>query len=152
VAFEKWITMPDLEELWYQLNRQPVHAFSDWPNREIPKGKPGVYLIYRGTQWIYIGMSFKNLQSRLNQHASGRRSGDQFCVYLGDRLVMPKLGIDQMKDLFSGELSLDHEIKKFVRSQLSYRFLLVQDDPTARALETYGLQIAKGQGAELLNA
>ena len=126
--------MPDLEELWYQLNRQPVHAFADWPNREIPKGQPGVYLVYQGTKWIYIGMSFKNLQSRLNQHASGRRSGDQFCVYLGDRLVMPKLGIDQMKDLFSGELSLDHEIKKFVRSQLSYRYLLVKDDPTARAL------------------
>jgi predicted GIY-YIG superfamily endonuclease len=142
----------DLEELWYQLNRQPVHAFADWPNREIPKGKPGAYLIYQSSKWIYIGMTFKNLQSRLNQHASGRRSGDQFCVYLGDRLVMPKLGIDQMKDLFSGELSLDHEIKKFVRSQLSYRYLLVKDDPTARTLEAHGLQVAKGQGAELLNA
>ena len=96
-------------------------------------------------------MSFKNLQSRLNQHASGRRSGDQFCVYLGDRLVMPKLDIDQTKGVFSGEVSLDEEIKKFVRSQLSYRYLLVQDDPTARALEKYGLQIAKGQGTELLN-
>jgi hypothetical protein len=31
------LTMPDLEELWYDLNRQPVHAFADWPNREIPK-------------------------------------------------------------------------------------------------------------------
>ena len=30
--------MPDLEELWYDLNRQPVHAFADWPNREIPNG------------------------------------------------------------------------------------------------------------------
>ena len=144
--------MPDLEELWYDLNRQPVHAFADWPNREIPKGKPGAYLIYQSSKWIYIGMTFKNLQSRLNQHASGRRSGDQFCVYLGDRLVMPKLGIDQMKDLFSGELSLDHEIKKFVRSQLSYRYLLVKDDPTARTLEAHGLQVAKGQGAELLNS
>jgi predicted GIY-YIG superfamily endonuclease len=142
----------DLEELWYQLNRQPVHAFADWPNREIPKGQPGVYLVYQGSKWIYIGMSFKNLQSRLNQHASGRRSGDQFCVYLGDRLVMPKLDIDQMKGVFSGEFSLDDEIRKFVRSQLSYRYLLVMDDPTARALEKHGLQIAKGQGAELLNA
>ena len=144
--------MPDLEELWYDLNRQPVHAFADWPNREIPKGKPGVYLIYQGDHLIYVGMAKKNLLGRLTQHARGNRSGDQFCVYLGDRLVMPKLGIDQMKDLFSGELSLDHEIKKFVRSQLSYRYLLVKDDPTARALEAHGLQVAKGQGAELLNA
>ena len=144
--------MPNLDELWYQLNRQPVHAFADCPNREIPKGKPGVYLVYRVSKWIYIGMSFKNLQSRLNQHASGRRSGDQFCVYLGDRLVMPKLDVDQMKGVFSGEVSLDDEIRKFVRSQLSYRYLLVQDDPTARSLEKYGLEIAKGQGAGLLNA
>ena len=97
-------------------------------------------------------MSFKNLQSRLSSHASGRRSGDQFCVYVGDRLVMSKLSIDQMKGVFSGEYSLDDAIKEFVRSQLSYRYLLVADDPTARALEKHGLEIAKGQGAELLNS
>jgi len=47
---------------------------------------------------------------------------------------------------------LDDAIKEFVRSKLSYRYLLVVDDPTARALEKYGLEIAKGQGAELLNS
>lgn len=144
--------MPDLEQLWDELNRQPVHRFADWPNREVPKGKPGVYLIYHVGRWIYIGMSFKNLQSRLSQHASGRRSGDQFCVYVGDRLVISKLSIDQMKGVFSGEYSLDDAIKKYVRSQLTYRYLLVVDDPTARALEKHGLDIAKGLGAELLNS
>ena len=96
-------------------------------------------------------MSFKNLQGRLSQHASGTRSGDKFCV-CGDRLVMPKLGIDQMKGVFSGEYSLDDAIKAFVRSQLSYRYLVVTDDPTARALEKHGLEIAKGQGTDLLNS
>ena len=96
--------MPDLEQLWDELNQQPVHRFADWPNKDVPKGKPGVYLIYHEDRWIYIGMSFKNLQSRLSQHASGRRSGDQFCVYVGDRLVMPKLGIDQMKGVFLGSI------------------------------------------------
>ena len=144
--------MPDLEQLWDELNRQPVHRFADWPNREVPKGKPGVYLIYHVGRWIYVGISFKNLQSRLNQHASGRRSGDQFCVYVGDRLVMPKLGIDQMKGVFSGKYSLDDAIKEFVRSQLFYRYLVVADDSTARALERHGLEIAKGQGADLLNS
>ena len=144
--------MSNLQQLWEELNQQPVHRFADWPNRDVPKGKPGVYLIYHQDRWIYIGMSFKNLQSRLSQHASGRRSGDQFCVYVGDRLVMPKLGIDQMKGVFSGEYSLDFAIKEFVRSQLSYRYLVVADDPTARALEKHGLEIAKGQGADLLNS
>jgi len=77
---------------------------------------------------------------------------DPFCVYVGDRLVMSKLSIDQMKGVFSGEYSLDDAIKEFVRSQLSYRYLLVADDPTARALEKHGLEISKGQGADLLNS
>ena len=144
--------MPDLEQLWDELNRQPVHRFADWPNKEVPKGKPGVYLIYQEGRWIYIGMSFKNLQGRLSQHASGRRGGDQFCVYVGDRLVMSKLSIDQMKGVFSGEYSLDDAIKEFVRSQLSYRYLDVADVPTSRALENHVLDIARGQGADLLNS
>jgi predicted GIY-YIG superfamily endonuclease len=146
------INQLNLEQLWDELNRQPVHRFADWPNRDVPKGQPGVYLIYQGDRWIYIGMSFKNLQSRLNQHASGRRSGDQFCVYVWDRLIMSKLSIDEMKGVFSGEYSLDDAIKEFVRSQLSYQYLVVADDATARALEKHGLEISKGQGAELLNS
>ena len=91
-----------LEKLWDELNRQPVHRFADWPNRDVPKGQPGVYLIYQGDRWIYIGMSFKNLQSRLNQHASGRRSGDQFCVYVSDRLVMKNLTDEQLEGISRG--------------------------------------------------
>ena len=86
--------MSSLEQLWDELNHQPVHRFADWPNKEVPKGQPGVYLIYQEGRWVYIGMSFKNLQGRLSQHASGGRSGGQFCVYVGDRLVMPNLGIE----------------------------------------------------------
>ena len=143
--------METLEQLWDELNRQPVHQFSDWPNRDVPKGQPGVYLIYQGGAWIYIGMSFKNLQSRLNQHASGRRSGDQFCVYVSDRLVINNLTDEQIKGISQGTYSLDHQIRDFIRTELSYRYVLVLNDTTARALERYGLQIAKWQGAELLN-
>ena len=101
---------------------------------------------------LYIGMSFKNLQSRLSQHARGSRSGDQFCVYVSDRLVMRNLTDEQLDGISEGTYSLDHQIRDFIRTELSYRYVLVPDDPTARALERYGLQIAKGQGAELLNA
>ena len=97
-------------------------------------------------------MSFKNLQSRINQHASGRRSGDQFCVYVSDRLVMKNLTDEQLNGISLGTYSLDHQIRDFIRTELSYRYLLVSDDPTARALERYGLEIAKGQGADLLNS
>ena len=37
-------------------------------------------------------------------------------------------------------------MKKSVRSEWTYRYFLVKDDSTARALETYGLETVKGQG------
>jgi hypothetical protein len=78
-----------------------------------------------GGAWIYIGMSFKNLQSRLNQHASGRRSGDQFCVYVSDRLVMKNLTDEQLDGISQGTYSLDHQIRNYILTELSYRYLLV---------------------------
>ena len=96
-------------------------------------------------------MASSNLNSRLTQHARVRRSGDQFCVYVSDRLVMKNLTDEQLDGIGEGTYSLDHQIRDFIRTELSYRYLLVPDDPTARALEKHGLQIAKRQGAELLN-
>ena len=143
--------MSDLEQLCDKLNRQTVYRFADWPNRDVPKGQPGVYLIYHEGRWIYVGMASANLYGRLNQHARGRRSGDQFCVYVSDRLVMKNLTDEQLDGISEGTYSLDHQIRDFIRTELSYRYVLVPDDPTARTLERYGLQIAKGQGAEFLN-
>ena len=34
----------DLEQLWDELNRQPVHQFADWPNRDVPKVNLGFIL------------------------------------------------------------------------------------------------------------
>jgi predicted GIY-YIG superfamily endonuclease len=144
--------MPNLEQLWDELNRQPVYRFADWPNWDVPKGKPGVYLIYLGDRLIYVGMASSNLNGRLNQHARGRRSGDQFCVYVSDRLVMKNLIDEKLDGISQGTYSLDHQIRDLIRTELSYRYLVVADDPVARALERYGLQIAKGQGAELSNS
>jgi hypothetical protein len=137
--------MPDLEQLWDELNRQPVHRFADWPNREVPKGKPGVYLIYQEGRWIYTGMSFKNLQSRLNQHASGRRSGDQFCVYVGDRLVMSKLSIDEMKGVFPANIPWMMRSKNsFVLNYLT-SFLLSQMIRPLGPLKGMAWKLPKGR-------
>jgi hypothetical protein len=97
-------------------------------------------------------MASANLYGRLSQHARGSRSGDQFCVYVSDRLVMKNLTDEQLNGISEGTYSLDHQIRDFIRTELSYRYLLVSDDPSTRALERHGLQIAKGQGAELLNS
>ena len=113
---------------------------------------PGVYMIFDQNELIYIGMAKSNLYGRLNQHASGRRSGDQFCVYVFDRLVLPQLTSDEIEAATAGELLLDPMVKEYVRTRLSYKFLEVADGQTARDLEGHGLRIVQGEGASLLNA
>jgi hypothetical protein len=86
-----------------ELEAGPLHRFQDWPNDQVPKRAAGVYSVWEGDRLLYVGMSgramtaedlevspngrvgAKGLWTRLNAHASGRRSGDQFCVYVCDR-------------------------------------------------------------------
>ena len=66
------------------LARGPRLSFGDRAIAEVPP-EPGVYAVWEGPALLYVGMS-GTLPSRLRAHASGRRSGDQFCVYVADRL------------------------------------------------------------------
>ena len=83
----------------------------------------GVYTIWDADRFIYVGMAgrglrpedldspdeprkAKGLRDRLNSHASGRRSGDQFCVYVCDRFVVPTLTVDQQAQIANGQLAL----------------------------------------------
>ena len=84
--------------------------FRDWPNPNIPRWSRGVYVIWRDDELIYGGMSGKQLEekiraieekrakntplglrNRLSAHRSGRLSGDQFCVYVANRIVIPAI-------------------------------------------------------------
>ena len=80
------------------------HRFSDWPNAEVPAIAVGVYVVWYGEILIYcgnLGPKFEKaatagrvklgLVTRLASHASGRLSGDQFCVYVANRLVIRSL-------------------------------------------------------------
>jgi hypothetical protein len=71
--------------------------------------------VWQDTELIYAGMSGrgtqaedfaarpdqpgkpKGLWTRLNSHASGIRSGDQFNIYIWDRFVVPMLTPDQQR-------------------------------------------------------
>ena len=64
---------------------------------------------------------------------------------------MKNLTDEQLDGISQGTYSLDHQMRDFIRTKLSYRYILVPDDATARALEKHGLELAKGQGADLLN-
>ena len=123
-----------------ELEAGPLHRFQDWPNDQVPKRAAGVYTVWDGEQLLYVGMSgramtaehlevspngrvaTKGLWTRLNAHASGRRSGDQFCVYVCDRFVVPALTPSQQEQLAGGGLSLDDLTRMFIRDRLAYRF------------------------------
>jgi hypothetical protein len=127
--------------------------FADWPNDQVPRRAAGVYTIWQQDEFIYVGMSgrgakaedfvaiqgqedqAKGLWTRLGSHASGRRSGDQFNVYICDRFVIPALSPRQQWDMGQGTLLLDQMTKDFIRAHLSYRFLVYSSVTEALAAE-----------------
>src|SRR5262249_21591857 len=104
-----------------ELSHGTAYSFSDWPNPSVPKFGAGVYTIWdKDGRFIYVGMSGRGmtdktirrntpqgLYTRLQSHASGRRSGDQLCVYVADRLVLPTLSQTDIADIASGRHSMD---------------------------------------------
>jgi hypothetical protein len=72
----------------------PLRRLRDADRRD-PGSGAGVYTIWDDEGGlVYAGIAGRNpagkgLASRLRSHASGRRSGDQFCVYVADHYVHP---------------------------------------------------------------
>lgn len=95
--------------------------------------------------------SGKGLFSRLNSHASGRRSGDQFCIYVCDRLVLPNLNTEQIAQIAAGELSLDRLTRQYIHEHLSYRFVETINGAAARELEAAVRRGALVAGQPFLN-
>ena len=123
-----------------QLGSGRLFRFAAWPVAEVPE-LPGLYTIWERDQFLYVGMAGRGvgtkslLRGRLNSHASGRRSGDQFCLYVCDRLIVPHLGAEQLSDIGAGRLSLDAMTNRFVRERLSFRFVTTTDGKDALDLE-----------------
>ena len=124
------------------------HRFSDWPNADVPAIAAGVYAIWDGDRLVYCGMSGRGLKKaassgkskfglvkRLTSHASGRLGGDQFCVYVANRLIIPQLTDEQRQDFRDGRRTLDAETRRYVNDRLEYQFACVDTDAEAYALE-----------------
>jgi len=129
-----------------------LYRFSDWPVTEVPEVAAGLYSIWKGDQFVYIGMSGRSatpeelerrrqigktfgLFNRLAAHASGRRSGDQFCVYVADVFVLPQLTAGQIRDISKRYITFDSLVKAYVHDHLSFRFMETVDGVTALRLE-----------------
>jgi hypothetical protein len=136
-----------------ELASGPLFSFADWPNDLVPRRAAGVYTIWRGGEFIYVGMSgrgaqredfvagpgqpdqAKGLWTRLNSHASGRRSGDQFNIYICDRFIVPTLTRAQQHQIGHGGLLLDQMTRSYIRERLGYRFTTYGDGTEALAVE-----------------
>jgi hypothetical protein len=153
-----------LESELAELEFGPLHRFADWPNSSVATFGAGVYAIWQDSVLIYVGMSGRSigaetaradrplgLFTRLKSHADGRRSGDQFCVYVGDRLVLSSLSQAQIVEIAAGRASLDRLIRTFIHDHLTYRFVVLATGSEARALETLIRSGALQAGPPLLN-
>jgi hypothetical protein len=141
----------------------PIHWFSNWPTGDVPRYGAVVYTIWnREGSFIYVGMAGRSFLGgteghgktgpwgRLNSHASGRRSGNQFCVYVADRLVLPTLH-NRISEIADGSLSLDGATRDYIRTNLGFRWVATDSGAEARQLES---RLQRGEaeyGKPLLN-
>jgi hypothetical protein len=137
-----------------ELKSGAIYPFSGWPHSTVPLSSAGVYSIWNNDGvLVYVGMSGRGmsnehltqsategrkrgLYTRLNSHASGARSGDQFCVYIADRLVLPSLTQDQINAISERAISFDHLVRDYIRANLSFRFAITHDGEAAISLES----------------
>jgi hypothetical protein len=133
----------------------------------VPLVAAGVYTIWRGAEFVYAGMSGRGataesiaaldperpwgLWTRLHTHALGRRSGDQFAVYMCDRFVLPTLTQKEFRLIGEGRLSLDLKTRELVRESLAFRFIITRDGAQADALERRARRGALSAGPPFLN-
>jgi len=136
-----------------ELTSGTLFRFANWPNDLVPRRAAGVYTVWRDEEFIYVGMSgrgaqredfvadsgrpsqAKGLWTRLKSHASGRRSGDQFNIYVCDRFIVPGLTRAQQHQIGQGQLLLDQLTRSFIREHLGYRFVVYTDGTEALAVE-----------------
>ena len=120
--------------------------FRDWPNPTIPAVAAGVYVVWRGDELIYAGMSGKDIEkkkqkceyglvTRLSSHASGRLSGDQMNVYVANRFVVAEIDDAQQVKFAAGTLRLDTLTCQYIHEHFEYQYLVVKRSVEAYALE-----------------
>ena len=122
----------DLSKL-FDNSIKPI-SFAEDPRKYISNNGSIIYSVWdKEDKFIYIGISGlqKSLEkrsplSRMVSHCSGMRSGDQFCVYIHDFYVIPKL--IQQGEYTASKGFLDKLTKQYIHKNLSYRFVSFNSD------------------------
>jgi hypothetical protein len=144
VAYEKALLESLIvDDQLQELQTGSLRRFGDFASAAglLPRSGAGIYTIWDDAgKLIYVGIAGRNpegsgLVSRLRSHASGRRSGDQFCVYVADHYVLPELKPAQIKAISDGELSMDSLVRDYIRERFAYRFAVAATYPQAMSVE-----------------
>ncbi len=138
-------------------------SFCEDPRKIIPNYGSIVYTIWnRSGEWIYVGigglgqspatpLKKRNPVSRILQHQSGRRSGDQFCIYVHDYYIVPRIEPETYQ-FIRGDL--DRMTKDFIRNELCYRFIVLQTEDSIEKVRKIESKLKSGYlsyGKPLLN-
>ena len=88
----------DLTDLFS--DSSPSFSFRDDYKKYVPEYGSIVYTVWNlEKEFVYVGigglqdkpLKERNPRSRIREHSSGRRSGDQFCIYVHDFFVLPSI-------------------------------------------------------------
>ena len=84
----------------------------------------------------------------MQQHANGSRSGDQFCLYVADRIILGTLNKTDIREITDGVQSIDKRVMKYVRERYAFRYFVTSNGREAKEIET---DIKEGKSAEAKN-
>jgi len=110
-------------------------SFEQNPREIIPAYGSIIYTVWdRDDNWLYVGiggvglgaqtpLEKRNPRSRIQQHRSGIRSGDQFCIYVHDKYIVPSLDLTNYQ---FNKGALDRLTRDYIRKYMRYRFMVFQ--------------------------
>ena len=131
--------------------KTPSISFGDDYSKHVPSYGSIIYTVWDlDEKFIYVGIGGtqkkpvreRNPRSRIKKHSSGRRSGNQFCIYVQDFFVLPNIigsGTYEPKRGY-----LDNLTKKFLHEQLRYRVKAFQTEDSVRIVRSLEGKIKKG--------
>ena len=125
----------------------PLRTFTLSNINDIPQYGSIIYTVFLDRkEFIYVGIGGlsgkKDPRSRIKQHTSGLRSGDQFCIYIQDFYVIPLL-FSQPYVPKKGHL--DQLTKEFIQKRLTYRYMVFQDDDSDKLVRKLEREIQKNE-------